>query len=575
MIRAIRPAAMAQDDAAMIAGWNIAPNLAYLITVFPGETSCGVLIQTDGGALVASGAALTGSEQPCILMPQVGQNISMIDSDLGWHLLLTTAGTESQRTIRIGPAVDLPDDVHPVYGAEDLAVARATAAIDAAAHYIDDVTVTCPLGLGAGLGDVVSVPVDGAAMVGQVESITWTATLDGASEQAVIRRHAAIAPEPAVAPPTPPSVADDTGETDAATTTSGNVLTNDGLAGLTVTAVNGLAANVGQSVAGSAGGVFVIAASGDWTFDPDGDFAALEGSETAESSVAYHAGDGAGEAMATLTVTISAVAGGTPWTPAEIAGAVVFDALDSARITLDGSAVTAWADMLGSGITATQATPALRPAMGTGEVIFAADYLTIASSKSAAWCKALHSTGGCVFAVAEFGAIANPNVVYGLFGTSAASSSKIGCEVYYDDRSSNSCNNAIRAGGRNGSAATIDFIQQDAVTAVADAIMDFRFDPDNTTASMRFGFAVNGGARIATNSLTATPSTADASHDLQIGAVGNNVFPLTGKIRCIAFVPTLLGDDDAARFAGWAAHRHGLTDLLPSDHPYKSTAPSI
>jgi len=305
MIRAHRVAATAQDDASLVSGWNIAPNVAYSVALAPGATSCGVFLFAESGALVASGAALVGTEQPCVLIPQSGQTIGMIDAELGWHLLLTTVGTEAQRTIRINPSVDLPDEIHPIYGEDGLALVRATAGIDGAAHYIDDLTVTCPLGLGAGLGDVASVPVDGAAVVGQVESITWTGTPNGASEQAVIRRHVAIAPAPAVVPPAPPVVVNDAGETAADETTSGNVLTND-TSGLTVTAVNGLSANVGVAVAGNNGGVFTFASNGAWTFDPNGDFAALTGSDTANTSVTYHASDGAGEAGATLTVTVSA-----------------------------------------------------------------------------------------------------------------------------------------------------------------------------------------------------------------------------------------------------------------------------
>lgn len=295
---------MAQDDASLAAGWNVAPNIAYTLLLLPGASSCGVyLYDEDGTTMIASGAALAGTDQPCVLIPQSGQTVEMVDADLGWHLLLTTTGTESQRTIRLGPAVDLPDEIHPVYGNDGMALARATAAIDAAAHYIDDVTITCPLGLGAGLGNIVSVPVDGVAVVGQVESITWTATPDGTTEQAVIRRHVAIAPD-AFAEVTPPTVADDTGTATHTTGTSGNVLANDE-SGLTVTAVNGLAANVGVAVDGDNGGSFTIAANGAWTFSPDGDFALLSGSETADTSVTYHASDGTAESMATLTVAVS------------------------------------------------------------------------------------------------------------------------------------------------------------------------------------------------------------------------------------------------------------------------------
>lgn len=302
MIRAHRVNATAQDDANLISGWNIAPNVEYSITLLPGAVSCGVLLYAEG-VLVASGAAITGTDQPCVLLPQGGYALGMIDAEMGWHLMLTTVGTESQRIIRINSTVDLPDEIHPVYADDDLALVRATAGIDGAAHYIDDLAVSCPLGLGAGLGDVVSVPVDGAAVVGQVESITWTVTPKGASESAVIRRHVAIAPV-ALAEPFPPVVADDTGTATHVETATGNVLANDA-SGLTVVAVNGLSSNVGQAVDGNNGGSFTIASDGSWAFSPDGDFALLSGSETAVTSVTYHASDGTAEAMATLTVTVS------------------------------------------------------------------------------------------------------------------------------------------------------------------------------------------------------------------------------------------------------------------------------
>jgi VCBS repeat-containing protein len=304
MIRAIRPNAVAQDDAALITGWNIAPNVAYTITLLPGASACGVLLyDEDGSTLIASGSALAGTSQPCTLTPQTGQTISVMDADLSWHLLLTTAGTESQRTIRIGPMVDLPDEIHPVYGDDDMSAARATAAINEGAHYIDGITVSCPLGLGAGLGDVVSVPVDGEQVIGQVESISWVGTPDGATETAVIRRHVAIAPE-AFVEPTPPMVADDTGAATHLTGTSGNVLSNDDT-GLTITAVNGLSSMVGTAVDGDNGGSFTVNADGSWTFSPDGDFALLEGTETANTSISYHASDGVMESMGILTVTVS------------------------------------------------------------------------------------------------------------------------------------------------------------------------------------------------------------------------------------------------------------------------------
>lgn len=193
MIRAIRPQAMATANAAAVAGWNIGPDVGYTLILSPGAASCGVMLY-DGSysTLIASGAAAVGTAQPAVLWPMSGQSIDMVDPDLGWHLLVTTSGAGAVQTIGIGPAVDLPDEIHPVFGDDDLAVARARAAIDGAAHHLDDVQVLCPAGLAAVLGDVVSVPVDGSAIAGQVEELVWSATPQGTGVSATIRRAVAM-----------------------------------------------------------------------------------------------------------------------------------------------------------------------------------------------------------------------------------------------------------------------------------------------------------------------------------------------------------------------------------------------
>lgn len=587
MIRAHRVTATARDDASMLSGWNIAPNVAYTLRLLPGPAFCGVLLYNEANALLATGAAIVGTEQPCVLAPQSGQTISMVDAELGWHLLLTTTGTESQRTIRIGPAVDLPDEIHPIYADDEMALARATAAIDDAAHYRDDVTVACPNDLVAWMASIVSVPEAGVSVVGQVESSTWTATPDGTSEQVVIRRHVAIAPEAFVEPTPiiPPVVADDSGATDAVTAISGNVLIN-GEPGLTVVAVNGLSASVGVAVDGTNGGVFTIAASGTWVFEPDGDFAALTGSETADTSVTYYASDGAAEAMATLTITVSGTAT-VLWTPAEIPGAIVFDVLDSTGIMLNGGTVSAWADMLGSGIAAVQATPSAQPTLVDGELVFdGGDVLTIAGSSSAAWCKALHSTGGTVVTLNRYGVTSNPGAAYCLFGTAAASGTNVGVSVYYEDRAvaanSNDAQSFLIGNGsiyqnaayfiNPNKAPNFDNI----VPANVDHILAMTFRPQFSPATQRFLLSVDGGAEITGNlSNSASRSTANARYDFDIGAGGNGVIKLVGSIKSMAIIPSILSLDDKLKLQGWMAHRHSRTSLLPSDHPYKSTPPAI
>jgi hypothetical protein len=60
------------------------------------------------------------------------------------------------------------------------------------------------------------------------------------------------------------------------------------------------------------------------------------------------------------------------------------------------------------------------------------------------------------------------------------------------------------------------------------------------------------------------------------GAIGNNYNSYhSGFIAEILSVPGKLSDDDRQKCEGYLAHKWGLADDLPSDHPYKSAAPQV
>ena len=102
----------------------------------------------------------------------------------------------------------------------------------------------------------------------------------------------------------------DAGEDDPAAVI-GNVLGNDTdpeSDPLSVTEVNGDAANVGQPVAGDNGGLVTIGPDGAVSFDPNGDFEALGAGETAETTVTYTISDPDGEtSTTTVTITVTGV----------------------------------------------------------------------------------------------------------------------------------------------------------------------------------------------------------------------------------------------------------------------------
>ena len=101
----------------------------------------------------------------------------------------------------------------------------------------------------------------------------------------------------------------------------GNVITDDTGAGqdsdpegdvLTVSAVDGVAGNVGVAVAGGNGGLFTINADGSVDFDANGDFDGLGLNNTAETSVTYTIVDEGGlEDTATATFVVSGINDGT------------------------------------------------------------------------------------------------------------------------------------------------------------------------------------------------------------------------------------------------------------------------
>ena len=74
---------------------------------------------------------------------------------------------------------------------------------------------------------------------------------------------------------------------------------------LTISAIDGVAANVGRATTGSGGGSFTVSANGAWRFDPGTSFNNLAEGVTRTTSVEYTASDGVGgTATATLSVRV-------------------------------------------------------------------------------------------------------------------------------------------------------------------------------------------------------------------------------------------------------------------------------
>jgi VCBS repeat-containing protein len=108
-----------------------------------------------------------------------------------------------------------------------------------------------------------------------------------------------------------PVAVNDTASVDEdAVSVAGDALANDDDAVpdndvLHVATVNGAAGNVGQPVAGSTGGSFILNQDGTWSFDPGQDFQNLNSGDNRSTSITYAVSDGqGGTSTATITVTV-------------------------------------------------------------------------------------------------------------------------------------------------------------------------------------------------------------------------------------------------------------------------------
>lgn len=337
---------------------------------------------------------------------------------------------------------------------------------------------------------------------------------------------------------------DDTAETDAATTTSGNVLTGDVAVSKAVSQVNGSAASVGVAVAGSGGGLFTIGSDGAWTFDPNGDFDSLSGEDTATTSVTYHVSDGVAEDDGTLTVTVSA-ASYPLWTPDEITTAQWFDAADSSTITLNGSTVSQWRDKSGNNRHASQATSSAQPTL-TASGLNGLSVLTFDGGDNLP-----HGYGrpsgyaASVFVVASIAA--GLTGFRGIFSTGPTNAVGI----------------MMLARGTTSNWGTYSTVWQPAASSILGAgpnILEMVSAADDTGS-----FYING----------AVDGTWGSSFG-QTGTIGGETGQqIAGYIAEIVYCESALDTATRQKVEGYLAHKWGLTASLPSDHPYKSAAPTI
>jgi hypothetical protein len=268
------------------------------------------------------------------------------------------------------------------------------------------------------------------------------------------------------------------------------------------------------------------------------------------------------------------------WTPADLDDVFAWWKADSLDLSND-DLVSTWTDSSGNGYSMT-ASGATRPTFKTSQFnglpslyFGGAQWLT--TDNQNAW-TFLHSAESTVIAVWQAGVVAEPNTRYPLIGNNAGTGNNIGFHMQYDDRNSASRNDLLlHLIGEGGGGLTQVVLNESAngfFPANTLNLLSVIGDPTNSASVDRSEMRLNGGAATKNNFRVGTPTTSNPSFPLQIGSRGDDSLPLTGYISEIVIMDALATDSDRQKLEGYMAHKWGLTDNLPANHPYKNAPPT-
>lgn len=270
----------------------------------------------------------------------------------------------------------------------------------------------------------------------------------------------------------------------------------------------------------------------------------------------------AAEASATLTVTVSA-ASGALWTPASITTSLWLDAADADTITLNGSTVSQWSDKSGNARHAAQGTAASQPAYSTNELnslpvfTFASDFMTLPTDS-------LRTVLGGATAVIDVcvcrvtATSTTGQRIYQHEGTVAGDNG-------YWAKLVGVSNYAVSSGVYDGS-----WQQASHVTGSG-----WRIDSAEYVGGVAFRAYDFGILTASDTSVGAAIATPVAGSAAVIGATNNSTTRRYFLGQIAERVLIVGGVADRQKVEGYLAHKWGLADSLPSDHPYKSAAPTI
>ena len=286
-----------------------------------------------------------------------------------------------------------------------------------------------------------------------------------------------------------------------------------------------------------------------------------------------------------ITFTLSAGGATTSWSPASTTTALWLDAADASTVTSSGGSpndVTEWRDKSGNARHVSDLTPAPNPDLRPTYVPNGLGGLAVidfpggggdltSTSPNSTWNFLHDATGSSIFVVAKAGITSNPNDIYGIVGNYSEfdGSGRLGLTLYYDDRST-SFNNAVRSiSGSSGGRTTYNDVWTPNEYQMIGLLTDYA-DP---TPAQRRRTHINGGNALTTSNFGGSARTGDANFTLSVGGGGGGTNILRGGIAEVIIVEGAVTTANRQRFEGYLAHKWGLTAKLPSDHPYKTTAP--
>ena len=260
------------------------------------------------------------------------------------------------------------------------------------------------------------------------------------------------------------------------------------------------------------------------------------------------------------------------WTPANITTALWLDASDSSTVTLSESEVTQWNDKSGNGLNCSQATSANRPIIASAAQnslntirFVASDYLSASSNITL-------TTAYSVFIVAKNRIRKDQNGLFRIGAAALPASDVSNLEIYWQAGTANS-GNIVSLVNRN-----ID-IKVVVANSALPAVNNYYIHSSQGSVTEFGTIYQNGTLQVGTltGSGSFVPSAANPYHvGIGYGGAGNAAqAALDGDICEIVVLNTVASTTTRQLIEGYLAWKWGLTSSLPSDHPYKNSAPTV